>query len=308
MSYYDLEKYFAGSSWEFGRRDDGSVTAKSEAYDVKLVQKPSKYEVRITSTEDPSDSDKAVTDDPVEFITKFLSTGTEADDVLKKMSFSQDPNLIVYVMSRAKVCADTGILDARGVSRMVRRGKVAADLTRLQRLFTAVVRAVAGAGDDVQEVAKVTKDMKEKGWKVVQGEDEGGYATLKVDVSGIYEAEVRARDTVWDYTFQVNGIDESKEEGTTDDPLQQFRLYYKKDSTQDFRKQLKEQKAGEADPDATVAPGKDRKKLAPKKPVTGPPSEGTEQTLIAPTQLPPSSKTRNIPKKNKHSDSDKPEA
>lgn len=311
VSYYDLENYFTGNSWEFKRHDDGKVTAQSEAYDLTLQQRPTKYDVKITAEDDPSDSEEGVTDNPVKFITKFLSTGTEADDLLKKMSFVPDPRYVAVLCRRAALMAEVSP-DMSGVKRMLRRGMVASQGPGLERFLVAVVRAVAGEGDDAREVSKVTKEMKEKGWKVEQKKEDSGRTLLEVDVSGIYRAQIRAKDTVWDYEFQVRGIDESKESGSTDDPIQKFRLFYKKDSTQEYKKQRKEQLSSEDrdeatvdtdDTDATVKPGKSPKpQTKKKKPASGgSPSSGTEDTLLAPTQLPPSGGT-NVPFSNKYSD------
>jgi hypothetical protein len=281
------------------------VSAKSEVYDLNLVQKPSKFRVKITATDDPSDSEESVTDNPVEFITKFLSTGPSSDDLLKKMSFVADPRFIAALVRRIALMTEVG--DRGDARRALRRCIVAASGPGMERILTAVVRAVAGVGDDIQEIKKVTDDMKKKGWKVQQSEDEDGQAVMKVDVSGIYEAEVRASDTVWDYSFQVHGVDESKASGTTDDPIGTFQKWYRSDEVKEFKQQLKDKAQDEpANDGQTVKPGGGKSGKKEEKKPTGPPSGGTEKTIMAPTALPPSGGTRNIPKSNKHSDSDKP--
>lgn len=299
VSVYDIENYFTGGSWDLSRKEDGSVSATSEAYEVRLQQRPTKFEVKISAVDDPSDSETEVTDDPVKFITKFLSTGTEADDLLKRMSFVADPEFLSSILRRAALMSEVSPDGVSDVKKLLRRAVVAAYGPGIERILTAVVRAVAGQGDDVKEVEKIAKDMRAKGWKVVQ--DEG---TLTVDISGIYEAEIRARDTVWDYSFQVRGFEESKEEGTTDDPIQQFRLFYKKDSTQDFKKQLKERLSKERASEETVKPGGQKSgkgRGEGRKVGDEPSSDGTSDTIIAPTQLPPSSKTHNINLENEWS-------
>ncbi len=303
VSYHDLRDYFAGNTWSFQIQDDGSISAKSKSFDVKLKQKSTKYDVSITATDDPSDTESTVTEDPVKFITKFLSTGTEADDLLKKLSFVADMRFVSTLLRRAALMSEVSPGATSRVKRMLRRGIVAAYGPGLDRLLVAVVRAVAGEGDDAREVEKITKDMKAKGWKVTQDEDEKGRSVLKVDVSGIYEAEIRAKDTTWDYSFQVQDFEESKEEGSTDDPIKAFRTYYRKDSTDNFKQLLKQKRSQDedVDPDATAAPGKGPKKPA-KKVETGPPDEGTDKTVMAPTALPPSGKTHNIPHANKWSE------
>lgn len=292
VTYHDLEEYFRGGSWEFKRHDDGNLTAQSKVFDLKFFQNPTKYEVSITAVDDEADSKKDVTEDPVKFITKFLETGTEGDDVFKKMSSFPDPRLISFVLRRAATMLESGAMDLRGAAKMVRRAMVVAPGN--DRILVAVVRAVAAAGDDESDIRKVTEDMKKKGWQVVQNTDERGNPVVEVDVSGIYTAEIKIKDSSWDYSFKVKGIDESEEHGQTNDPLQQFRVFYKKPSTDDFKKQLKEQKSQEPDPDATAAP---KGKAQPKKeaPKTEPPpkkdrDEGSEDTQFDLTRLPPSSR------------------
>jgi hypothetical protein len=315
VSYYDLQDYFAGDSWEFKRHDDGTVTAKSGVYDLKLKQKPSKCRVRIYANDDPSDSEEAETSDPVSFIKKFLSTGPESEELLKKMSSRSGIGHLPALLRQAALMLDVK-RDPRDVAKVVRRGMVASFGPSLDRLFVAVVRTLAGEGDRARETEKLVKEMKEKGWKVTQSEEDG-QPKMEVDVSGIYTADIFVTESVWDYTFQVQEIEESKEEGTTNDPIQQFRLFYKKDSTQDFKKQLKEKReSGKPKEDeGTVAPGKkkpDDEKTAPtarpgepsspsKKPAKKPKDEGTEDTMFEPTRLPPSSKA-DVQAWNKYSD------
>lgn len=310
VSYYDLQDYFAGESWQFKRHDDGTVTAKSGVYDLKLKQKPSKTKVRIYANDDPSDSEEGETTNPVEFITKFLSTGPGSEELLKKMSSRSGMGHLPSLVRHAALLLDIGS-EPREVARLLRRGMVASFGPSLERLFVAVVQTLAGEGDRAKEVGKLVKEMKEKGWKVTQSEEDG-QPKMEVDVSGIYTAEVFVTETVWDYTFQVQEIEESKEEGTTNDPIQQFRLFYKKDSTQDFKKQLKEKRESGSKDEGTVKPGKkgEEKTVKPgepsspsKKPEKAKPKkdEGTEDTMFEPTRLPPSSKA-DVEAWNKYSD------
>lgn len=298
VSYYDLQDYFAGDTWQFKRQDDGTVTAKSGVYDLKFKQKPSKCRVKVYANDDPSDAQEGETTSPVEFITKFLSTGPESDELLKRMSSRSGIGHLPRLIRHAALLLDVGH-NPQEVAKLVRRGMVASFGPSLERLFVAVVEAIAGEGDRAKETGKLVKEMKEKGWKVTQSE-EGGQPKMEVDVSGIYTAEVFVTETVWDYTFQVQEIEESKEEGTTNDPIQQFRLFYKKDSTQDFKNQLKEKRESGKD-EGTVKPGKknEEKTVKPgepsspsKKPAEKPKPKdtGTEDTMFEPTRLPPSSK------------------
>lgn len=312
VSYYDLQDYFAGDSWQFKRHDDGTVTAKSSTYDLTLRQKPSKVRVKIYANDDPSDAQEGETTNPVEFITKFLSTGPESDELLKKMSSRSGIGHLPKLVRHAALLLDVGH-NPREVAMLVRRGMIASFGPSLQRLFVAVVEALAGEGDRSKETGKLVKEMKEKGWKVTQSEEDG-LPKMEVDVSGIYTAEVFVTESVWDYTFQVQDIAESKEEGQTADPIQQFRLFYKKDSTQDFKKQLKEKRESAPKDEGTAAPGKKPadEKTAPtkrpgepsspsKKPAKKPDVDATGDTDFAPTRLPPSSKA-DVQAWNKYSD------
>jgi hypothetical protein len=300
----DLKDYFKGGHWKKISDVDGGIEGKSEAYKISIVQKSATFEVEIHASDDPSDSETKKTKDPVEFITGFLSTGPGSEDILKKMSFYADPRFMVTLLRRMANLAESGMKPGE-VAKSVRRGAALMDGHRFRPMLSAVVRSARG--DDAHasdEVAKLQKEMKAKGWKVTQDEDDKGRMKLVVDVSGIYEASIVLDSITWDYSFEVNEIPDSKEAGETEDPIQQFRLYYKSDSTQEARKQLKE-KIKQKSEEETVAPaGKGRKKEeetdvdAPKsKDVPG----AHEDTVFAPTQLPPSLSPKNL-EKNKYSD------
>jgi len=300
----DLKDYFKGGHWKKISDVDGGIEGKSEAYRISIVQKSATFLVEIHASDDPSDSDTAKTKDPVEFITKFLSTGEGAEDILKKMSFYADPKFMVTLLRRMANLSESGMSPGK-VAKIVRRGAVLMDGHRLRPMLSAVVRSARG--DDAHasdEVEKLQKEMKAKGWKVTQDTDDNGRTKLVVDVSGIYEASITLDSITWDYSFEVNEVPESKEAGETEDPIQQFRLYYKSDSTQEAKKQLKE-KIKQKSEEETVAPaGKGRKKEETTD-VDAPKSkdvpEAHGETMFAPTKLPPSLSPRDL-EKNKYSD------
>lgn len=314
VSAFEIREYFAGDAWKVKENDDGSIDAKSGVYDIRLTPGASKYSVKIWAEDDPSDSAEEVTDQPVKFIADFLSTGASSEDLLKKMSSRSGQWHLPALLRHAAFLLDVNE-DPKAVAKIVRRGMVASFSRGFERLFEAVVRVAAGFVDDSKEVQKVTKEMKEKGWKVTQDTDDQGNPVLQVDVSGIYTAEIRARETTWSYSFQVQDIPESKEEGKTSDPIQQFRLFYKKDSTQDFKKQLKDKRDSsrtDKKEEGTAPAGKaSEEKTAPTKrpgaPASGKPKverpdvDATGDTQFAPTRLPPSSKA-DVQAWNKYSD------
>lgn len=300
----ELKNYFKGEHWKLSDVD-GGIQGKSEAYDVSVTQKSATFSVEIHATDDPSDSDKAKTDDPVEFITKFLSTGEGADDILKKMSFYADPKFLITLLRRAANFAESGVSTER-LTRMLRRGAALMDGHRLRPMLAAVVwAALENDPHATGEVEKLQKEMKAKGWKVTQDVDDHGRAKLIADVSGIYEASITLDSIVWSYSFEVNDVPESKEDGVTDDPIQKFRLFYKKDSTEDAKKQLKEKKSRKRE-EGTVPAGKAgwKKKeeaTAEDSPRSKDNAEAHGDTVFAPTQLPPSLSPKDL-ERNKYSD------
>jgi hypothetical protein len=236
----DLKDYFKGDHWKKMSDVDGGIEGKSEAYRISIVQKSAVFLVEIHASDDPSDSETRKTADPVEFITGFLSTGPGSEDILKKMSFYADPKFMVTLLRRMANLAESG-MKPRDVAMSVRRGAALMDGHRFRPMLSAVVRSARG--DDAHasdEVAKMQKEMKAKGWKVTQDEDDKGRMKLVVDVSGIYEASIVLDNIVWEYSFEVNEVPDSREAGETEDPIQQFRLFYKKDSTQDAKKERRD--------------------------------------------------------------------
>jgi len=300
VSFEDVRNYFKGDHWKVSEDEDG-FSADSEAYEVRLKSKGATYGVEIEASDDPSDSDSKTTDDPVGFITKFLGTGTEADDILKKMSSFPDPTLLSRLLTRTANLVESEVITIQASKRIIRRAIVATFGKSFRAMLAAVVRAAKGQDARADEITKLRKVMKEKGWKVSQHEDDKGHAVLEVDVSGVYTATVKLDSLLWDYTFQVQDMPESKDEGVTDDPIQQFRLFYKDDSTQEAKSELKKKRKSEkeaAPEEGTVPAGKAGRKKVEERKESGKTREQerdeTGDTLFAPTNLPPS--TGRVPK------------
>jgi hypothetical protein len=307
VSFDDVRNYFKGEHWKVSEGEDG-FDADSEAYEVRLKSKGATYDVEIAAADDPSDSDTKVTDDPVEFISKFLGTGTEADDILKKMSSFPDPSLLSRLLIRAANLVESEVLTVQQTKRIIRRGIVATFGRSFRSMLAAVVRAAKGQDVRSDEMTKLQKTMKEKGWKVSQHEDDKGHAVLEVDVSGVYTATIKLDSLLWNYEFQVNEMPESKDSGVTDDPIQQFRLFYKKDSTQDAKSELKKKRGSdkqEKQEEGTKPAGPAGKKKDQERKDSGKTRDQerdeTGDTMMAPTQLPPS-RVPDVPKSNKYSE------
>jgi hypothetical protein len=76
--------------------------------------------------------------------------------------------------------------------------------------------------------------MKSRGWKVKLSTDDG-IPSLLVDVSGVYSATVTIDEMEWKYGFVLKSDPSISATGTTDDPIRDFRKFYKSDEVVEAR-------------------------------------------------------------------------
>ena len=76
------------------------------------------------------------------------------------------------------------------------------------------------------ELNTLLKEMKKKGWKVEESE-ENGHPQLIVNISDVYEVTIEVESIMYYYTFQITDHPDLTEEGITDDPIKEFQTYVK---------------------------------------------------------------------------------
>lgn len=268
----DLLKYFGGETYRAVERNDG-VYARSDAYEIEIYPKSVQFAVEIEATDDPSDSDFSVTDEPLDFIVNFLKTGTAGDEALQKMagafgmmeslSPSSMPKFLRFWAART----EQGLARPRDLARAIRRAAIMVDMPLIRRVMSAAIRTAAEADVAEEEIANLEVQMKAKGWKVKSEKSDDGPSKLIVDVSGIYTAKIEVESIVWAYSFEVNGYPDTREEGVTDDPIVQFRGFYKSEDVQSARREMRSSPEKEkAREEETAKPGRKNPPSEPQSP------------------------------------------
>jgi hypothetical protein len=244
----DIRLYFKSPSpepgkpkeigWEVSEDEDGVFIIRNVVYNIALYPEEIKFSVKIEQLDDPSDSAQDVTEDPIGFIVRFLQTGTEGDAVFQKMSFS--PFDVSFVLlSLASACRAGAI----GQNKLVKI---------LQRVAARLPNRTAVGQEEVhiKEIGKLMEVMNSKGWrtKPIVRDDTPG---ISVNINDIFAAEIFVDSISWSYRFEVYDAPGTEEEGHTDDPIQQYRKYYKRPDIQEAKsKLLKIHKIPEPEPGA----------------------------------------------------------
>jgi hypothetical protein len=245
----DVKTYFKGEHWHTNVHEDGSFEGNSRSYHVilKASDEP-EFAVKVQAYEDESDKDEAVTDEPMKFLVDFLKTGTAGDQAMQQMAgvFQREANASPQGLSRVlrhwadNVQAER--IEPQVLARLLRRASLLPDMpTTMTVLATAILAARVAAREDIEtkEMQELANNMTKKGWRVKADKNDRGLPELTVDIAGVYEAKIEVDNIPWKYLFEVHEHPDTKAEGVTDDPIAEFRRYYRSDKVQDAKAELK---------------------------------------------------------------------
>jgi hypothetical protein len=257
VTIHDLYKYFSGV--EHGWSSDFSkagFTAKSDKANLDLSMKPSAvmFDLHIEAIEDPDDSHDVITDKPIKEIAKFLGEGVPGGEHFEKMS-SVGPLELAGILHYAKNLVLSYNINRRQLTALLRRATVLPELRLLRHLKSvAAISLIAREEVDIAEIARLKKELSDKGWKVTERKDERGIPTLDVDIGEIYKASMAVERMMYEYNFKVMGHDDATDSGLTDDPIIEFEKWIKKPSTKSARDFAKSSKPSTPPPSSGEAP------------------------------------------------------
>lgn len=253
VSLTDLKRYFEG--WDVDDSGD-SFQASNDRYTVELKPAGVQFRVRTWAVDDESDSEEAVTGEPVRAIEKFIGLD---------MKLASDPAATAAAVRSVAIRLRTGSIAPADAARAVRR--IAAALKRaqeetmdapadaakleserkrhedatLERDWKAnpVGPGEGGEGESKgtsrnQEKAqrrlleKFVKNAEGKGWKVEMDKGDADLPVVRVSIGDEFQSEVSVDSMDWLVRFQVKGGDIKVEEETKD-PIASFRKFYKSD-------------------------------------------------------------------------------
>lgn len=231
----DIDKYFSGVAWKSIKTKDFFET-KSDKYHVNVFIKPFKilFNLHVEAIDDPSDSTDEVTYKPIDDMAEFLNNG---------ISFisSVSPESVISQLKCASVeMASSRHIAARRLRRLVVN---LSEISKTASLSTLHL--------ETDEIKKLKHDMEKKGWKVQESKTEFGMPELSVDISGVYKANISVDSIQYDYTFEVPGFPDSKESGTTNDPIHIFEEW---SSNEDIENILEIKKSTQLSPESREAP------------------------------------------------------
>lgn len=229
VTWDDLKTYFKGPSW--ARRDfsDDRFQGATRTFSVDIEPEAVQFEYRIEAVDDPSDSEEGVSDDPVGKIAKFLGRDLPGGEFFEQRA--SGPGAVASALRTAADRALSGVPSRKRTSDMLRRVS-ALPFVRdaLRTVYAATVRLSGMSADE--RFDEIESKMESKGWDVKRREKDG-YEELVVDVSGIYEVTISVDSIRYHYMFQFADRPDLTKSGTTEDPIEEFRRYYKDPDVQD---------------------------------------------------------------------------
>jgi hypothetical protein len=228
VTWDDLKTYFKGAQW--ARRDfsDNRFQGATRHFSVDIEPEAVQFEYKIEAVDDPSDSESGVSDDPVAKIAKFLGRDLPGGEFFEQRA--SGPRAVASALRTAAGMASRGAPSRRAVSAALRRAASIPFVPGALRTLRAAASRLAGMAEE--RFDELESKMESKGWEVKRRESDGR-EELVVDVSGIYEATISLDSIRYHYMFQFADRPDLTKSGTTEDPIQEFRNYYKDPDVQE---------------------------------------------------------------------------
>lgn len=221
VSSKDIRAYFKGEGWRvFGHQDE--IEISGDFVEISLSPEKTIFLVNIENLEDPDDSEKGETENPIQFIIKFLQTGTEADEILRKMS--SYPSNVSFMLTLLASAYDNKIISTK---------LLASNLSRVAALISETILSADISVNPPIELKKLLEDMKQKGWKARIPEFDKT-PQIEVDIASIFKVIISVEKIIWNYEFRIREYDNSRRKGQTEDPIAEFRNYYMDSDIQDM--------------------------------------------------------------------------
>ena len=136
-------------------------------------------------------------------------------------AFASYLNLLAYKIDQKDI-------GKRTLTGALRRASVALNYKLLHHVVVAMTTRLARENIEQKEMNKLLSEMKKKGWKVEESEDNRGKPQLTVNISDIYEVVISVESILYDYIFQIPDHPDLTEDGITDDPIREFQKYVRK--------------------------------------------------------------------------------
>ena len=215
----DIDSYFKsekGSTehWNVRVRPSGNISCESEMWTIDL--EPSigpLFNVKIYAYDDPSDSDEETTDDPVEFVDKFIKEG------MPRVSSSINPNELSKYLQYLSDMVRNKRIGSTNLMKSLRRVSVSSNIGNTLSIISSIIRKI-GSEYKNKEIKEVFNELSDRGWDVDLGKDR-----MSININDLFEVNIELNSIIWSYVFYRNDIYDYKKEGTTEDPIGEFEKY-----------------------------------------------------------------------------------
>jgi hypothetical protein len=222
----DLSNFFKGEVWKLTDIRNSELNARATQAIVNIEESETQFNVKIQAIDDPLDSEEVTTSKPLKAIVDFLGEGLPGAEYYEQMAsspraFASYLNLLAYRIDKQNI-------DKQTLTELLRRASIALNHKLLHRVVVAMTTKLARENVEQKEMGKLLSEMKKKGWKVEESEDDRGEPQLTVNISDIYEVVISIESILYDYIFQIPDHPDLTEDGITDDPIREFQNYVRK--------------------------------------------------------------------------------
>ena len=252
----DILNYFTGheSGWEtnYGEGEIKAISNKKR-YEVLLNGIAPIFHLHIEASDDSSDFDDILTDDPTSAMVDFLESDS-ISGVFKKKSASLS-YVSASLIDLSNVIDKCESVSIKNVKKQIARIMIASNADMFNDCFHRLARHITQY-TQFNELENIKNDMRKMGFDAVVHESDPPY--VEIDVHGVYTATITVHSISYDYEFKVIGVPEADESGVTNDPIDAYGDWTHKPDTIEARNKSTEesekQKSVETSDAPTVAP------------------------------------------------------
>jgi hypothetical protein len=203
--------------FDISNLESGGIAAKSFPYELTFASTGAMWYWKMAAVDDPEDSDEGVSDNPIVEIAEFLGADIPGGGYFKNLA--SNPSELSRVIR--KIALRARHTNSKKLANMIRRVVVAINVALVKREpeFVKIQN---------RAVNKLKKEMEGQGWRVKEYKDDADLPVLHVNVSDVYEGDIRVESLTYAYKFVVEGEENVTEEGITDDPLGELKSWAKR--------------------------------------------------------------------------------
>lgn len=259
----ELREYFGTREWDLEIKSSDEIHSRhtSNRLTVDIKRSHAMFTVNMYAVDDPGDADEVTTDNPAEEISKYLSKGLPGGH----KEGCTPKQMMTMLQQIAIVIKQGSIRKKHNVIRLLKRIAIAPTLGLMTHMAHFLYMALTDTDKweaEIEELHAIQGELKKNQWTVVDSKSDTGEPKLEVNVQDIFEADISVDGMWYDFSFEVDDMPDSKEEGQSADPIREFTDWYQSKKYKDAIKNRGGNPPPSSDDGATVhgptmkAPGK----------------------------------------------------